>query len=853
MMSYGVSSDITFTCPPCSVRIRPNADHPAKRLTYCSIRDLKSCIQCFTDTSGERLPLNRQVSISTYQLPKSAGPVISLEIVPGKNHSTGETSITVVAVHENGEIRCLSENLSEEYYSLAPKDISGGSLDGMVKCAAVIDGDQAREGLLKNREDITTVLQGSNLNSATSLPVAHLLVLLISVPSALEPENDKQNICLKTYRLDKETYLEGSQISRRIKRPEELLSLPLPYHTKRDDTSTYYFHKQTGALYLQSGKVLEIIDLTRSIPHVQKRIEMETTLRSFLYFSPTAVVVSYSDSISIIDTRFNSVRAIGSSELPKDDSKNHEHGRETTLLSYISSPQMIVAIQGRTLLVFQITAIDASGGTNRKRRRSGTLVDAIMCGVGASRTESGGKTPKASIPHQLGEMFSQNEVDENWETTKSKLDQLALENDVDGFDTILTPILSRKSADSQIPKKERFRGQTTKSINSMVAVSLKVDYILSKIFMVNDSPRSPDTISDLLPALEISLLPAWTFQWLVRNKCLSVQQIECALKRRKSLLLNTRLRDNAMIEALAAHDTSLKTLLFVLQEPIFLTPCEIACAVHHIIVARQQSEILAKAKLITQTEADNSLQIVNVCAQDDMISPSGNAKTENQADLAMRQCLTRLFHCHDGDIRKALKQELSQPDLLSFVDYLRMELARGGWLSRYVDGSIPSNGEHSEQAGYVSIVAKLLNCAVDSLGIGGWILGSSSASSMMDRAHTIGYLKAEISAALEGIEEAAYLQGTLNEVLLYSKTAIGKRRTLTGEKSNKPGNTNKPITFSGEKKGDQALPIGLKALDQEVELTRIAAGGELKTRSMRDVGQLKSRKVGPYSFDKILV
>ena len=66
-----------------------------------------------------------------------------------------------------------------------------------------------------------------------------------------------------------------------------------------------------------------------------------------------------------------------------------------------------------------------------------------------------------------------------------------------------------------------------------------------------------------------------------------------------------------------------------------------------------------------------------------------------------------------------------------------------------------------------------------------------------------------------------------------------------------------PITIADEREnGDHViLPLGLKpiAASMVVSKTRIGAGGEVVERSRRDVGRLRSRMVGRYSFERIVI
>jgi hypothetical protein len=118
----------------------------------------------------------------------------------------------------------------------------------------------------------------------------------------------------------------------------------------------------------------------------------------------------------------------------------------------------------------------------------------------------------------------------------------------------------------------------------------------------------------------------------------------------------------------------------------------------------------------------------------------------------------------------------------------------------------------------------------------------------------IASLKLEVSAALEGIEEASYLKGLIAEMVRYGE---GFQRSLPpGEKSRKSDSPKRrdtrPITLPQIGREARLLPIGLKC-EQQVSRYRVGAGGEIQQRTMRDIGRLKSRKVGKYSLERIVI
>ena len=124
---------------------------------------------------------------------------------------------------------------------------------------------------------------------------------------------------------------------------------------------------------------------------------------------------------------------------------------------------------------------------------------------------------------------------------------------------------------------------------------------------------------------------------------------------------------------------------------------------------------------------------------------------------------------------------------------------------------------------------------------------------MTDTFETIAYLKAEISAALEGIEEATYLRGMLGEMLLCSKSLKHSDRSASRQHTSlKVSERTRSGIIASAEEEDRTLPLGLK-FPQGTSEYKVGAGGELIKRSLRDIGRLKSRMLPKYSFERIIL
>ena len=852
--SYSIPAQASFTCPPCSVRLR-REKNTSRRLTFCSLADPKPRIQCFAETFGKNPGNHEKISIASHDLSHTNTPVIFLNTFELSRTENEDPDTVLLVVHEDGAIRCLSGNLSEELW----KSESASRTDTFPKrqtrvlCAAMLDIDEARKGFLRNREDILAKFQEFALGSDNDAGVSDLLVILAQtmVPNT---ESASNTVELRLYSIQANyTPLKKLAQGPRHSALELLVAFPIPNDdVPKSDRSSYFIHAASGTLYHSSGKSLWLYDFTSPIPRLAQHIQLKNRVQSCLRRSSSSVVLATSTYIAIVDNQYKAVLSEMPLEPSPEDSgatssfKHSARKGNTRLLSYFNSLGTVVAVQGRNLMSYQVFDPNSAYIGGHKRARNGRLVDAIGRGIRNSSSKSSAPKKDGSIPETFGQIITEATIDRRWEEVTPQLDVLASEGNAEEFDALVV----EKFLVEECESKETMHKRPNESIapkrrhpRSMLF------YFIGVVFNVKNEGKSNTSI--LQSSLSIAFLPRKVFHWLVANDCFSSQYIESALKQIGKLKPLARLQPCTMINALVQYDKSLRTLLSLLEMRSFFTAKELVFAMRMGIENLQIQDSLQDQKLLEQGEvnglvkSDADMELVNGHSESD---PEPHLITEKSSNFhqVIKQSLIRLHNCHESEIRAALRAELPQPILLSFVDFLRMDLAQGGWLSRYVEGE-ESETARSQANASINVVTKLFNCAIDCLGTGGWISGALN-SVMADNLDTIAYMKAEVSAALEGIEEAAYLKSMLNEVLLYSRTI----QTRPAESQPEESGVVRPITVAVKTWEDNVLPLGLKA-SQGPSLTKIGAGGEIQERSMRDVGRLKSRKVGAYSFERIII
>lgn len=814
--AYAISPHAIFTCPPCSLRFRATAQSPALRLTFCSLTTPKPRLYCFSETLSANLGEESPIKTTTSGLESGDSPVTHLEaILSGDNDQSGNSTLQLLATHQNGDISCYNGSLEKKLWVFG----TPSPHDGQVLLANVTSVVPLKKGLLKHREDVLASLGAPEAEDHSKA------LILLTRASDHKRKGRKTNLVLRIFKLSTIAADPGGSAGRLKSRPQEVVSIDIVGRDHPEEqNSIFTLHVASGTLYQQTPGLMTLYDLTGLIPkiaHVLAPLKNCTT--SFLRLSSSTFALSGQSSISLIGLPYCSIQA----ELSLESPPSGEHG-PLRLLSYFASFNIIVAIKGsRLMTIRQLDSHPKSG----KRRREGTLVDSIGRGSYPAAHTQPGAGESSRLIRGLGTLLNPPE-DQVWESNKTKLDGLFLGGDAEAFfDTIMRD-LKNQNLDDKTPV-----DQPT------------ICYLLSKLFTV----KRHDLAANNTVGLEANYrnLDA-PFAWLLQKNLLTSDRIERSLKRAGLLHASETLVPCAMINALADKDMPPELLNSLIAGQIPLSPQELTTALAAVTQQWDSTATSHDPKLLTDTEEYiEPMQIENGNEYPDTLNKSQLATTTGTSTHHLLYLIiSRFFPLPQSAITPALRTQLTKPHLLHLIDILRIEIARSGWLSPYDENLTPPTAL-STPNDQLAHITHLLNSVVDAIGAGGWILGpGSNAGRAATVDNTISYMKAEISAALEGIEEAVYLQGMLGEVLLCGKEALLPTK-IVKEGAALPSR-NVPQTVALPDAQMSALPLGLK-LEKKVPLTKVGAGGELIGRSKRDIGRLKSKMVGKYSFERIIV
>lgn len=782
-----------------------------------------------------------QLKTSAFTLPKNQSPIVHVEALANVHDENEGTIIDVLCFQEDGEIRCYDEALESEKWNTriaSTLDADQRAEKLQIVYVSTISIQQATRTILENRDDLIKILDANH-----DIYVSTLLLVLTRSDSGSKGQG------ALTFRILalKRTQATGPGAFSGNKEPlAELASFAIPEPLDaRGKDALFKFHTSSGLLYQEITGYLSIYDLTAIVPLVIQTTNFTYAKAglSYLRISPSLLATSSADAVFLIDTKFTSLQARFALPMPKqarsrisneNNSKSFDDGKAgVQLLSYHSPSSSAILLLGRSLMAVDLSTVIAGKSVSRKRKRDGLLIDAVGRGSLSIEGSQNSQMHAAGLPRALGQILDPYEETSMWKDQKERLTVLLEIGDLVEYDRMMT---------SALEDKKFISGHGTVTTHPPQYI---VDYLLSMAFSTTGS-HTANRHGDgcFLSELHLRHLPERAWQYLVQKGLISTERLETSLKRQSAMQQNNALRDTGLIQALADYDTTMATLLSLLQSPCLLKISEVCHALKICtskfapLAAPNSTKLLMQVNELTDPGLISADQVEFETDDPDGRS-SQTLKDRDRFSVLLDMIIQRCNACPALLLIKALKRQLSISELRNVVDLLRIKLAQNGWLSFCPDGGPTADDQRQYNNNQISMIAKLLNCIVDGLGTRGWLLNNSVVDNSAESSETISYMKTEICAALEGIEEAAYLQGMLGEILLCGKGALKSQ-------------ANRPPPLDWGDKQKCALPLGLK-LDHSISLTKVGAGGELQRRSRRDIGKLKSRRVPEYSFERIAV
>ncbi|KAF4543856.1 hypothetical protein BFW01_g10574 [Lasiodiplodia theobromae] len=886
--SYALPPQSSFTAPPFSVYLKANKQRSAKRFTYAAVKESSGSsrhqILCFSEEIHTTPTGNPDKT--AYTIPPSSGKVFSIDALPLKpSDGASEDTHDILVLFENGQVDCLSANLQTVKWST---NVLGAS-DKAVEFSAYTDAATAKRGLFKSREDAIAALDPTGEAESETLSATTLLCLVARPADEESFRTDGRSLYVCAVR-PKTTG--GITINKPT--VQSLLTLNLPrshIDSQADSQPSYSLHVSSGLLYqLASGSIVTY-DFSTTVPQLKSELTVPgTPLQNFVRVSSSLLMAASPISCALYDVKYNSVQAI----LPLGSEKNEESQSRKrkqpvlvdaqsplVLLHYVAELGLVVGLANDELIGLQVGAEVSS---KRSKVRGGLLIDAIGKGVG--RKPANLDAPSTGS-HPLGVCLL-NPADTSskaWHRTRKQLDEFITDEDVKNFEETFA-----QEVGIQLRGKSAEEEQTNGTKDVEMADGSKVEepkmngvdedddqalpewdfpdtpwdinlqtkrhkavYLLSKVFDFSSAKR--EIIAHDLPntPLRIRFFPPNAFQWLIWTGFLTTDMIRQAMRQESTGLQTISPAD--VIASILNFDPGMQLLCDVLRGHPGLDVDLVVQAIKALVKSLEtESFPEIKGQLTNRPEQSESRDEESADKEFDAEADAAAwalARAESFVDSgilirshSLLEALTKLHTFPAPLVSQTLRKSLTHKEIIFLINILRLELHEGGWINTYLqDGPHDSAefGDPSDRA--IAIIADLLGCALDAIGAAGWLTSGNDA-----KADTIQALRMEVSAALEGIHEAAFMKGLLNDFLRFG----WKRKTVQhGPSDKRVKEKGKPLTLQQADAAEtRILPLGFK-VEGRVQDSKVGLNGEVKPLTKREIGHKISMRVGKYSFERI--
>ncbi|KAA8648105.1 hypothetical protein EYZ11_012232 [Aspergillus tanneri] len=849
--SYAVPPQSFFSCQPCSVRRKLSNKPLVKRQTYVAVNpqgEIKSFIEESVG-NGSTAPV---ISSLSFSVKDSDSPAIFVGLVPTVSGQDEEDTFDVLVVHEDGRVRRLAADLQTQRWSIRHSELAQDSSAHTIRACFLVEFDDAKKALFKKRQDLASLALGDLINSEGNEPS---IMLVVSHPTG--PERVKlSNVKVSMFSVPGKIQPQGKNLDESQKL-RHLLTVSIPdvdeYEPFDSDGVEWDFHAVSARLNLSFKKGFVSFDLSQYKPMVTSTFILnDEEFSSVMRISPQSVIGAGKSVIALFDTQYKSIqRSIALSDVPGTSSGPKARA---IFISYFAKLGIAVATKGNTLYAFDLSSSNTSLASSLKRPRDGLLIDAIGRGIGSSYSQWDVAAKKPRVEQVTSLDLTSKEQIERWNRLVQDLRESSKSKDTDAFDRA---VQSYFKTDNSI---------NLPTLDQHVNIEVTL-FLLTFIFSVQNVGNTQDKLSASSSVrLTIDFWPSKTCEWLIQLGRLSPDNVEIALRRSFKPRVLPSLPTGSFMQALIDSDPTFRHLLDVIQGPTIFSPNELAYAL--------KTFLNTALALSLALEEETARALANGEGEGDQPS-STTQDSLKDIFLGLNTTLQKI-HAHPSPaITKSIRSMLSRTDILSMVHHLRLSLATGGYTTRFTENPpTPISPHQTTPALSLDTISTLLNASVDAIGPSGWISAADVSDASTREMDLIADMKSEISAALAGVEEASYLKGILREYLRYTESvhrstttsgkevprseveqgsALVRHEKLNGADLMVYATAEGDDTLDGDV-GGKLLPLSLKAGSADVGRTKVKRStGEVKMRSNREIGYLRRKAAGKYSFERLIV
>ncbi|KAF1815186.1 hypothetical protein P152DRAFT_512462 [Eremomyces bilateralis CBS 781.70] len=906
--TYPVAPQTRFLTKPSSICKKTSDATQPLRFTYAFIETKIGVpsyeVVCYTEATSPAGETKR------YSYPHHATRpeemVVAIEVAMGSEYySPGMLDHFVLLIQSDGTVVCLSADLSSLQWKFKPKGETSATraqdVDGFkAEFACLCNFQNVEAGLLNGRQDLVAQIRD---HSTKRRGEPQILCTLLSDADQSNSSQVRHRLSICAIWLEEH----GSAIV-------EIDCWDLPFSSNPEDCRQWFLDDARGKIVCGDGRRVSVIDISGTVPRISATFEnYSLPIRSFICLGHSHLIFLSSHSVGVLDMTYQSVLSstpiAAGSESSFSGLKKRKRGAMNNtwgsfrLILYSAKSNLAVGVADGELISFSISKGESSAA---RSLRDSTLLDSLA--KGPQRT---GVSVQAPLSQRISSLDaelprSSSKVTASWEKERQALERASDAGNVEEFENILARGLNIPVRELDVeshPSKPSKRSKTTSTSDSasrsgsqwdfeaigrdqmLRAHPEKAEYALAKIFAWNgamdQATSSKSADSEEKGQLTILFLPKNVLQWLVLSAHFSLSMLNRALAASSSE--NARpATSRDLVSSFIRYDPEMRLLRELLFLHRYLDAPTVVEAVRAVIRSLRTED----HGFHTTTESNDDTADGKK-DHDEALLDLEVEEASRDLDLALAtlehgeairgqtlwQALTILHSFPSTTIVATLRDSLTTQEIIFLIQLLRIELAHGGWTSRFMYDSASTSLQSDLSDRAILLIVNLISCAVDAVNIAGWQSEAAVRAAAEDEEGGLPLsLRTDVSAALEGIHEAVFLKSLLGDFRRYSlgvKKSYddGYAQYLPGDtsllalegldrygfgrnESKAPGtNAAKPIGTLDQSMEAKMLPLGCK-FDHIARLRKVA-DGVTKGKSRRQLGQEISRRVGPYSFEKV--
>ncbi|KAK5118946.1 hypothetical protein LTR62_000157 [Meristemomyces frigidus] len=878
LTSHALPPRTYICCPPCSVYVGRPKPARAQRRTYLVLRDgvqdTKRRIVCLVQDPQRAATITDEplgpLKLAT-KLKETVGGILSVDVLPP---AQAQMEPEVLVTHRDGTQECFAGDLSSSLWQSTTYTAGQGLPDNtQVEFSHIIDLEIARRGLLANREDVLANLESSA--SSSSAP-QQLLCRIVRL-------NSTWSLQLFAVRASAADSIQSMQDGLR---EVASIRLPTPMVTQTIDRSVFEVHTASGRVYQLVDERLHVYDLSGTVPRFVLSLGSKAdSITSFIRISNAAVLLVQANALVMYETRFGAVLgsvgiqpgATGSAG--KKRKRNSNNISKYLLISNFQELGLVTGLSGN-----ELTALRLPEDLQRSKRghmQTMTLADVLGRGDGAMAAST---KPQEWKP-KFVTAVDKNNVAEIEGHTATVLKMVAIRGELlDGNEENL----DRSAHIGHVLRADAVPFNVSKVDKSSVL------FLLSRLFR---STSAEEQQQSAVGRLVTTTKCALAYQALGLAGFLNTSNLDRATRIRDQTLPAGTIRPGDLMTALRDYDGTFGLVHEMLSSSIYWELVELVQALRLLIQsletpAEDDSKsppplLITAAASQPRNDVDDEHDTTMTTGGSDLESNVEQASTLAQKELdyaistltngiefrsaTLRSVLEKISQHPSTSITNCMRSECTHAELLFFLKLLRIELLSGDWHRPYLatsddeplaaegepvttvdEGPHPNLGLFSELEAHstprtdaIASISRLMNCAVDAIGLGGWLVGQSglAGNDTYGTQAFVSELRAEVSACTEGLSELSTLKVWLDEMAglelsFNTELGVGKQ----GRRKRK-----ELAEVVGTEEG-RVLAMGCRA-----EAPRLRArNGKVGGSERREMAE-RRRAVGKYVFERIRI